>query len=152
MTTMNKPNTHYVGFVYDSYTPQVESQILKDIISFQATMGNRQKDTELVAVSSHDHMDKLLTVLGIRRTPALKLAKLWMQYKALDGDWPEVPDTARLVYQRNLYQRIRLPHIDPKEHASYYLPEPGRVVPDIISLLRPTPNAFAYPGGMDINL
>lgn len=142
MDDNTKPKVAYIGIVYDSYTPQVEACITRDLIGFQQKVKTKYRNAELVVVSDQDSMDRLLNALGIRRTYSLTMAKLWMQYKALDGEWPEIPGQYETVYQRNLFQKVKRPNIDPGEHSPYYLPEPGRVVPDIISLLRPAPNAY----------
>lgn len=141
---MSKPHTQYLGIAFDSYTPQIEAQITRDLIACQAIMGVEASTTDLVVVSDQENMDRLLDALLMRRTPALAMAKLWLQYKALDGEWPKVPETAETVYQRNLYQRVKAPNLDDGEHAPYYLPTPGRIVPDMISLLRPAPNGYAF--------
>jgi hypothetical protein len=130
-----------VGIIFDDYTPQVESQILRDC---QALLSVADRDEEIVIVCESDKPQQVLTALGIRQVPTGQLAKTWLLYKTKEF-WPDTPEWAVNVIQRDLWQRkkeLQLLQVDEEEANGYYLPPQGRLSPDTLSLERPAPNGY----------
>jgi hypothetical protein len=130
----------YVGLIFDDYTPQVESQIMRDCLQMQQVA---DRDEEVVVVCDSSKPDRLLESLGMRRVPTAKLAKLWILYKTGEW-WPEAPNWTSTEVHRDLYVPKKDPkllrQVDEAEANGYYLPPQGRLSPDTLSLERPAPN------------
>jgi hypothetical protein len=146
----NEPSTpagkvdriQYVGVTFTMYTPQMESQLLRDLL----TMLEMARSTvdELVLVSDSLKMDRLLAGLGMRRVPTLQLAKLWISYRT-EEEWPEEPEWATTVIERDLFVPVKdgaMTILDEAHSNGFYLPPQGRLCPDTISLERPAPNGY----------
>ena len=130
----------YVGVVFDTYTPQVEGQLTRDVIAFQNSPVMR--DRELVIVCASDQPDRLLQALKVRRSPVLTLASVYIKYKT-EELWPEVPEHVTTEIERDLYQAVARPNLDPTPRPGYFMPPQGRPAPDSIGLKRPAPNGYA---------
>jgi hypothetical protein len=131
----------YIGVIWDEYTPQIESQILRDCMAMQHIT---DRDEELVLVTQSDRPDNVLSALGMRSVPTLKLATTWIVYK-VGEQWPKTPEWAKTEIQRDLYQPkkdLKLLQVDEEEANGYYLPPQGRLSPDTLSLERPAPNGY----------
>lgn len=138
----------YIGVVYNHYTPQVEAQLTRDLIHVLNLHSMRGRDC--VVVSQDGRLDPVIQSLGCRRAYLPKLPKTWFQYRTKE-DWPELVPEARpggTVIQRDLYVPVKEGNLQEAEQGAYYLPPQGRISPDVISLLRPAPNGFAYPDPM----
>jgi hypothetical protein len=57
----------YFGVVFDAYTPQVESQMMRDVMALQRVAQNSKR--ELVIVCDSDRPDRMLSGIGCRRVP-----------------------------------------------------------------------------------
>jgi hypothetical protein len=139
-----KERKQYFGVIFDDYTPAVEGQMLRDCLALQRTAQN--KNAELVIVCESDKPDRLLQALGIRRVPTPSLTKAWVMYKTKEMWMPE-PEDANVVVPRDLYQPIKknkLRVLDDDHTNGYYLPPQGRLSPDTVSLLRPSPNGYTF--------
>jgi hypothetical protein len=131
----------YIGVIFDEYTPQVESQILRDCMAMQHIS---DRNEEIVLVTDSDKPDKVLEAIGMRSVPTGRLAKTWIIYKTKE-QWPKAPDWATTEIQRDLYmpkKDLRLLQVDEAESNGYYLPPQGRLSPDTLSLERPAPNGY----------
>jgi len=135
----------YVAMKWTDYTPQVESQITRDVIALTSLAAKRNADEEIVIVSDSDKADKVIDALGVRRVPLLHLARIWLVYKTGE-EWPEVPETARHIIQRDMQVRVKRPNMrvnDNLQGDGYYLPPQGRPRPDKIQMIRPAPNGYS---------
>lgn len=134
----------YIGCIFDSYTPQVEGQLTRDIIALTGLAAKRHADEEIVIVCDSDKPDRLLDALNVRRVPTAQLARTWLVYRT-NEDWPEVPEFARTVIQRDLFVKVRRNTMrinGPAQSEGYYLPPQGRPRPDKIGMVRPAPNGY----------
>jgi hypothetical protein len=132
----------YFGVIFDAYTPAVESQMLRDVMSLQRVAQNCKR--ELVVVCESDKPDRMLSAIGCRRVPTTQLTKSWIMYKTKQ-DWLAEPEDSEVVIPRDLYvpvKRGKLRVLDESHSNGYYLPPQGRLSPDTISLLRPAPNGY----------
>jgi hypothetical protein len=132
----------YFGVVFDAYTPQVESQMMRDVMALQRVAQNSKR--ELVIVCQSDRPDRMLSGIGCRRVPTAKLTRSWIMYKTKQ-DWMEEPENSEVIVPRDLYQPVKrgkLRVLDDSHSNGYYLPPQGRLSPDTISLLRPAPNGY----------
>lgn len=132
----------YVGVAFTMYTSQMESQLFRDILRLLDVARNTVD--ELVVASDSTKMDRLLDGLGVRRVPTIQLAKLWISYRT-EEDWPEEPEWATYVVERDLYVPIKdgaMTILDEAHSNGFYLPPQGRLCPDTISLERPAPNGY----------
>jgi len=128
----------YIGILFDEYTPQVESQILRDCMAMQHIT---DRDEEVVLVTDSDKPDRVLEALGMRSVPTLKLAKTWIIYKTKEM-WPEAPEWAQTEIQRDLWQskkEMKLLQVDEAEANGYYLPPQGRLSPRLLKDRDPSP-------------
>lgn len=135
----------YIGVVFDDYTPQVEGQLTRDVIALTQLAAKRNADEEIVIVCESDKPDRLLEALNVRRVPTLQLARTWLVYRTKE-DWPEVPDFALTVIQRDMLVKVRRNTLrvnSEQESDGYYLPPQGRPRPDKISMMRPAPNGYS---------
>ena len=135
----------YIGVLLDNYTPQVEGQLTRDVIALLQLASKRNADEEIVIVCESDRPDRLLEALGTRRVPTIQLARTWLVYRTKE-EWPEVPDFALTVIQRDLYVRVKRSTLrvnSEQESEGYYLPPQGRPRPDKLNMLRPAPNGYS---------
>lgn len=132
----------YYGLKWDTYSPAVEGQILRDCMALQAVASH--KYDELVIVCDSDKADPVLKSIGLRRTNLPQRAKSWILYKTGE-EYPEEPEWCNTVTHRDLWQEPKASNLqvnDDDEANGYYLPPQGRLAPDTISLLRPAPNGY----------
>lgn len=135
----------YIGALWNKYTPQVESQLTRDVIALLDVAYNRRRDEEIIIVSEQPIADAVLSALGVRRVPLIHLARTWIVYRT-DEEWPEEPNTARTVIPRDLYQRVKpgnLMALDAEHSRGYYLPPQGRPNSNSLGLKRPAPNGYS---------
>lgn len=112
----------YFGVVFDAYTPQVESQMMRDVMALQRVAQNSRR--ELVLVCESDRPDRMLAAIGCRRVPTVELTRSWIMYKTKEN-WMEEPENSDVVVPRDLYQPVRrgkLRVLDESHSNGYYLP------------------------------
>lgn len=134
----------FFGVLYDEYTPAVEGQLLRDCLIMMNVARHKFKD--LIVVCSDPAPDRMLNALGLVRDADMSRTKDWISYRTKE-EWPKEPEGARNIIQRDLYnppKKNNLSVLDERESNGYYLPPQGRLSPDTISLLRPSPNGYAY--------
>jgi hypothetical protein len=139
-----KKGIKFFGILYDEYTPAVEGQLLRDCLILMNVARNKFRD--LIIVCEDSNPDRLLNALGIVREADMSRTKDWISYRTKET-WPQEPEGARNIIQRDLYtpeKGANMMVLDEMHSNGYYLPPQGRLSPDTISLLRPSPNGYAY--------
>jgi hypothetical protein len=134
----------WFGILYDEYTPAVEGQLLRDCLILINVAQHKFRD--LIIVCDDPRPDRLLNALGLSREADTSRAKDWISYRTAQ-EWPDEPEGARNIIQRDLYvpeKEGNMTVLNEKQNNGYYLPPQGRLSPDTISLLRPSPNGYAY--------
>jgi hypothetical protein len=134
---------YVMGLMWDHFTPQVQAQIVKDLIAIK----NQPESRNLTVYYEKDapELKSLLVSMGIHRTPAKVLAGLWVLYQT--GPNPlEAPDTAKEVVVRDMQVHVKDPDVlDTGEQSGFYLAPQGRNISPTLDLNRPMP--AWYPGG-----
>jgi hypothetical protein len=107
-------NTYVIGFLWDDYTPQVESQLLKDLMGLQAAI-EKWPDCKM-QVAAGLEATRLLAVLGIP-TATDEQAFTWRTYHTEPHSQVYAPDWAKTVIACDLFVRnnpdnriVRGPH------------------------------------------
>jgi hypothetical protein len=106
----------------------------------------RHKFKDLIIVCDDPAPDRMLNALGLVREADMTRTKDWISYRTRE-EWPEEPENARNIIQRDLFvpeKEANMMVLDGSQTNGYYLPPQGRLSPDTISLLRPSPNGYAY--------
>lgn len=139
---MERP-PYVMGLEWDNYTPQVQAQIVKDLIAIRDQPNCRN----LVVYYEKDEPELagMLRALNIKRTPSKVLAGLWVLYQTGPNEL-EAPEHAKEVVVRDMQVHGVDPNIlDTNEQAGFYLAPQGRNISPTLDLNRPMPNW--YPGG-----
>ncbi len=113
-------DTYHVGLKWDTYTPAVEAQIVRDMMALQGQHAN------IAAVIDDPSPSKMLQALGVK--PVLNihaLATLWVVYRTKDEPF-EVPEHAEQVIERDLFSPEPKGMLNEGPHFGYYLKEQGR--------------------------
>jgi hypothetical protein len=110
---------YVIGLLWDAWTPQVESQLTRDVLSLQDEASKWGK--QALAVSAPEQANRVLRALDIQNVGELsKLATFWRIYQT--GDMPPpAPDWAadQMVYVLKQDQaRIRM---EDKRNQEIYL-------------------------------
>jgi hypothetical protein len=138
---MEKP-PYIVGLVWDTMTQNVLGKIVQDLIAIQNQPGGR--NLAVYYENNDPAFFKLLSAMGIQRTPAKALATLWILYRT-GVEELEVPEHAREIVERDLRQRVTEPNLDPTQKQGFYLAPQGRNIAPTLDINRPMPGW--YPGG-----
>jgi len=137
-----------MGLMWDYFTPQVEGQVIRDLIAIQ----NQPACRELAVYyeGSEPQLETVLRTMGIVRSDVAALATLWVLYQT--GTEPLVePDHAKEVVVRDLQIRLKDPNVlDTDQHSGFYLAPQGRNISPTLDLNRPMPGW--YPGGPPANI
>ncbi len=131
----------YTGILFDDFTPQVESQIMRDVQQLRQVAARSE---EIVVCCSSNKPQKMLDQLQVRIVPTLQLATMWIIYRTKEY-WPDTPEWCTTEVRRDLYQGNTGPNLmrtDPDQQNGFYLPPQGRLSPDTLSLERPAPNGY----------
>jgi hypothetical protein len=123
-----------IGLVWDKYTPQVEGQITRDFIAMQSE-GPR---VQLLVVTPDDSADRLFAMLGVEKSLAPEIAKLWITYQT----GPEkvlAPEHAQTVIERDLFIPKARNNIDTGHHTGYYMKPQGRITSPSMNVHHPSP-------------
>ena len=126
---------YWLGLIWDTYTPAVEGQIIRDILALQAS----SPKTEIAVVVPNGSANQLLNSMGIRHCLANSLATLWIVYKTKPDSDIEAPEHVDRTIERNLYVETKECLIDGDPHPGYYLKPQGRMAPPSMPLNRPPP-------------
>lgn len=141
--------TPYVmGLIWDHFTPQVEGQIIRDLIAIQSQPSSRE--LSVYYDGTEPQLDTALRTMGIARTDAKPLARLWVLYQTASEPLVE-PEHAKEVVVRNLQVKLKDPNVlDTGAHSGFYLAPQGRNISPTLDLNRPMPGW--YPGGPPANI
>lgn len=121
-----------VGLIWDTYTPQVEAQIVRDVIAMQSSTGNRPAQLRIWCLP--DAM-RAITALGVEAGTSEDVT-LWVTYKT--GEEPvDAPEDALEIIERDLYVPHKESTLDDNPHSGYYLRPQGRIVNNKIRQLMP---------------
>lgn len=135
-----------LGIKFDHMTPQVRTQIIKDLIGFknQPSMGQSGKMAVYYEGDSPE-LAAILQALQIQRSPLAAVAEQWVLYQT-GVHALEAPDHAIDVVTRDLQIKVKDPGVlNPEGQNGFYLAPQGRVIAPTINLNRPMPSW--YPGG-----
>lgn len=132
----------HFGLVWDHYSPAVEAQIVRDVIAMQNFGGNRP--LELICCCEASNADPVLRSFSIKRIPTTGLATMWIGYSTTLDEEVEFPEHAKVVIKRDLAIQQSEPYLRDIERPGYYLPEPGRIGPDSLSIHKPAPNGYGF--------
>lgn len=138
---------YVIGLMWDHFTPQVEGQVIRDLLAVQA----QPACSELAVYykGTNPALDVTLRTMGIQRSDMAVLATLWVLYQT--GVEPLVaPEHAKEVVMRDLQVRLREPNLDTGAHSGFYLAPQGRNISPTLDLNRPMPGW--YPGGPPANI
>lgn len=134
---------YVMGLMWDHFTPQVQAQIVKDLIAIK----NQPNSRNLTVYYEKDapELKSLLVSMGIHRTPAKVLAGLWVLYQTGPVAL-EAPESAKEVVVRDMQVHVKDPNVlDTAEQSGFYLAPQGRNISPTLDLNRPMPGW--YPGG-----
>jgi hypothetical protein len=131
----------FFGVKWDSYTPQVEAQLTKDLIA----MSTQARGLNFVMVCDSNEADRLLISMRVKRITASTFATMWIMYRTQEESHIEIPEHAVTILERDMSMDVAAPVIDPGTHSGYALTPQGRVAPDRIGINRPAPNSSAKP-------
>jgi hypothetical protein len=140
--TDGKPVVKYMRVLFDTYTPAVEGQMLRDCLVMMEVA--RHRYNEVVIVCEDERPDRMLNGLGLTRLPEHPEAKDCIMYRTSE-QWPDEPEGIRTLIQRDLWVPVKdqnMTVLDEQHTNGYYLPPQGRLSPDTLSLLRPAPNGY----------
>lgn len=100
---MPEPRTMYVGLEWDEYTPTVEGQLTRDLISLKNAA--YQYNVKIRVVTPNSQADRLLHALGIDRLPGhVGRPNLYLVYQA-NREPVAVPSNVRTI-KRVLYRGV----------------------------------------------
>jgi len=139
---------YVMGLIWDHFTPQVQAQVVKDLIAIQ----NQPNGRNLMVYYDADvpELAGLLNSMQIKRTPAKVLAKLWVLYQT-GPEQLEAPEHAAEVVERDMQIGVKDPAIlNTDEQSGFYLAPQGRNISPTLDLNRPMPGW--YPGGPTADL
>ena len=131
-----------MGLMWDHFTPQVEGQVIRDVLAIQAQPSTRE--LTVYYDGTEPQLDGLLQTMGVRRAPTKELATLWVLYQT-GPDPLDPPDNAKEVVVRDMQVRLTAPNLNTDEHSGFYLAPQGRNISPTLDLNRPMPGW--YPGG-----
>ncbi len=119
----------YVGFIWDEYTPQVETNLAKDLMSFKGMYGSL-----FTPVCLTDEAERVVLALGLRSDSDANLATVWKAY--IVNNEPELPDNAEEVFCVRLKLEPKPFVMQPKPQYAPELTVPGdqRTVPEFLRL------------------
>lgn len=138
---------YVMGLRWDHFTPQVEGQVIRDLIAIQAQPFGRR--LAVYYEGNQPQLDTAFRTMGVERTDMAVLARLWVLYQT--GTEPlEEPEQAKEVVVRNLQVRLAEPNLDTGDHSGFYLAPQGRNISPTLDLNRPMPGW--YPGGPPANI
>lgn len=136
-----------MGLRWDHFTPQVEGQVIRDLLAIQAQPCSRE--LAVYYEGTNTQLDMTLRTMGIQRTEMAVLATLWVLYQT--GTEPlEAPEHAKEVVVRDMQVRLQDANLDTGDHAGFYLAPQGRNISPTLDLNRPMPGW--YPGGPTADL
>lgn len=138
---------YVIGLMWDHFTPQVEGQIIRDVIAIQNQPSTRE--LSVYYEGNEPKLESALQTLGVNRAPSKELATLWVLYQT-GPDLLVAPDHAREVVTRDLQVRLKSPNLNTDEHSGFYLAPQGRNISPTLDLNRPMP--AWYPGGPPANI
>lgn len=139
---MERP-PYVMGLIWDFYTPQVQAQIIKDLIAIK----NQPQCRDLMVYYEKDEPElaSMLRAIQVNRTPSKVLAGLWVIYQT-GVNQLEAPEFAKEVVYRDMQIHGTDPDIlDTAEQSGFYLAPQGRNISPTLDLNRPMPSW--YPGG-----
>lgn len=140
---MRTPYT--IGIVYDHWTPQVQTQVIKDLIAIMNQPNAR--DLRVYCESTDPALDMTIGSVGAQRAPLKALATLWIVYQT-GNEVLEVPEHAEEIIERDLRIGVADPDIlDTDEKSGFYLAPQGRNIAPTLDINRPMP--AHQPGGTD---
>lgn len=138
---------YVIGLVWDHFTPQVEGQVIRDLIAIQAQPACRE--LAVYYDGTNAELDATLRTMGIQHTDMAVLATLWVLYQT--GQEPLVaPEHAKEIVTRDLQVKMQGPNLDTGAHSGFYLAPQGRNISPTLDLNRPMPGW--YPGGPPANI
>ena len=112
------PTSNVVGLYYDTYGPNVQVQILRDLLALEVEFdGDFDVYDDKGMVPPQLLEDLHLTKSGSPPTLAIR-------YRVGD-EWPKVPQGIEIV-DRDLHQENAPANLDTSQHVGYYLRPQGR--------------------------
>jgi hypothetical protein len=112
--------TTTVGLKWNTYTPQVEGQVTRDLLALQSSFG------DFLVVTENSDADAVINALGLEHGIGAELATLWILYKT-EAIGPESPNPEVQTIERDLYAPTTRPNLDTDQKHGYYLKPQGRV-------------------------
>lgn len=141
---MEKP-PYVMGLLWDHFTPQVQAQVVKDLIAIK----DQPKSRNLMAYYKSDDpaVETLIRSVGVERSQLAAPATLWVTYQTGSRDI-EAPEHAKEVVHRDMRIKHANPDVlDTEEHSGFYLAPQGRNIAPTLDLNRPMP--AHQPAGTD---
>lgn len=119
-----KPEPFLVGLLWDEWTPQVESQLLRDVMALQDDINIGKR----LVVSTGPEADRVLRAVDVPNIgPLSKEATFWRLYQTGESP-PEAPEWATDSLVQILYQKVNNQHFLDKRDSEIFLPNRQRDV------------------------
>lgn len=135
-----------VGLKWDKYTPQIEGQITRDLLTLKGEFETNNPNSRIQVVTDKPDADRLFAALGVPQGIGDALAKVWILYKSRADVELEAPEGVQDVTVREMYQEDANISLNPNPESGYYLKPQGRIGKPRLSMLPyPTHNGRTDP-------